>query len=74
LIYSAAVFDLDAGPVTITLPVAGNRFMSMQVINEDECSLPAISTRPASTRSPGVSRQWGDHAALANRSFWLACG
>ena len=32
---SAAVFDLDAGPVTVTLPNAGNRFMSMQVINED---------------------------------------
>ena len=31
----AAVFDLDAGPVTITLPDAGKRFMSMQVINED---------------------------------------
>jgi hypothetical protein len=35
-LYSAAVFDLDAGPVTITLPNAGKRFMSMQVINEDE--------------------------------------
>lgn len=34
-LYSAAVFDLDAGPVTITLPTAGKRFMSMQVINED---------------------------------------
>ena len=22
----------------------------------------------------GVSREWGDHAASANRSFWLACG
>ena len=28
-LYSAAVFDLDAGPVTITLPDAGNRFMSL---------------------------------------------
>ena len=27
------VFDLDAGPVTITLPDAGGRFMSMQVID-----------------------------------------
>ena len=27
-LYSAAVFDYDAGPVTITLPDAGNRFMS----------------------------------------------
>ena len=34
-LYSAAVFDLDAAPVTITLPDAGKRFMSMQVINED---------------------------------------
>ncbi len=35
-LYSAAVFDLDAGPVTITLPDAGRRFMSMQVIDEDQ--------------------------------------
>jgi hypothetical protein len=35
-LYSAAVFDLDAGPVVITLPDPGKRFMSMQVINEDE--------------------------------------
>lgn len=35
-LYSAAVFDLDAGPVTITLPDAGKRFRSMQVIDEDQ--------------------------------------
>lgn len=35
-LYSGAVFDLDAGPVTITLPDSGKRFMSMQVINEDQ--------------------------------------
>lgn len=34
-LYSSAVFDLDAGPVTITLPDAGKRFRSMIVINED---------------------------------------
>ncbi|MCV7298936.1 DUF1254 domain-containing protein [Mycobacterium barrassiae] len=34
-LYSAAVFDLDAGAVTITLPDAGGRFLSMQVIDED---------------------------------------
>ncbi|WP_456710208.1 DUF1254 domain-containing protein [Bradyrhizobium sp. USDA 4452] len=34
-LYSGAVFDLDAGPVTITMPEAGKRFMSMQVINQD---------------------------------------
>ena len=34
-LYSSAVFDLDAAPVTVTLPDAKKRFMSMQVINED---------------------------------------
>jgi hypothetical protein len=34
-LYSSALFDLDAAPVTITLPDAGKRFMSMQVVNED---------------------------------------
>jgi hypothetical protein len=34
-LYSAAVFDLDAGPATIILPDAGKRFLSMQVINQD---------------------------------------
>ncbi|WP_246233415.1 MULTISPECIES: DUF1254 domain-containing protein [Stenotrophomonas] len=35
-LYSSAVFDLDAGPVTVTLPDAAGRFMSMQVIDEDQ--------------------------------------
>lgn len=34
-IYSSGVFDLDAGPVTITLPDPGDRFLSALVINED---------------------------------------
>lgn len=34
-LYSGAVFDLDAGQVAITLPDSGDRFMSMQVIDED---------------------------------------
>jgi len=34
-LYSPVLFDLDAGPVTVTLPDAGDRFMSMQVITED---------------------------------------
>jgi hypothetical protein len=41
-LYSAAVFDLDAGPVTFTLPNPGKRFMSLQVINEEMYSPPAI--------------------------------
>jgi hypothetical protein len=35
-LYSFAVFDLDAGPVTIKLPGGARRFMGMQVINEDQ--------------------------------------
>lgn len=34
-IYSSGVFDLDAGPVTFTLPEAGDRFVSALVINQD---------------------------------------
>ena len=34
-LYSMAVFDLDAGPVTITLPDAGNRFMTMMLVDQD---------------------------------------
>jgi hypothetical protein len=35
-LYSSAVFDLDAGPVTITPPNPGQRFMSLQIIDEDQ--------------------------------------
>jgi hypothetical protein len=38
-LYSAVVLDLDAGPATITLPDTGKRFMSLQVINEDQYTL-----------------------------------
>lgn len=34
-LYSAAIFDLDAGPVTITMPDAGKRYMSLMIENED---------------------------------------
>jgi hypothetical protein len=35
-LYSGAVFDLDAGPVTAMLPDCAPRFMGMQVINQDQ--------------------------------------
>src|SRR5712675_2722263 len=35
-LYSFVIVDLDAGPVTVTLPDAGKRFMGMQVVNEDQ--------------------------------------
>jgi hypothetical protein len=46
-LYSAAIFDLDASPVTITLPDAGTRFMSMQVITEDHYC-PDVIYKPGS--------------------------
>ncbi len=44
-LYSSGVFDLDAGPVTITLPDAGKRFMSLMVIDEDHY-VPSVSYEP----------------------------
>lgn len=34
-IYSSGVFDLDAGPVTLSLPESGERFLSVLLINQD---------------------------------------
>jgi len=34
-LYSSAVFDLQAGPVSVTMPDAGERFMSLVVIDEN---------------------------------------
>ena len=45
-LYSGLVIDLDAGPVTITLPDVGKRFMSMLVISEDHYT-PLTAYAPA---------------------------
>jgi hypothetical protein len=34
-LYSAGVFDLDAGAVTVGMPDAGHRYMALQIITED---------------------------------------
>ena len=47
-LYSQAVFDLDAGSVTVTLPDAGKRFRSMQVINEDHYVVGQVEYRAGS--------------------------
>lgn len=47
-LYSAALIDLDAGPVTVTLPDAGERFMSMLVINQDHYVVGDVVYRPGS--------------------------
>ena len=45
-LYSAGVFDLDAGPVTITLPDPGDRFMSLQAISQDHYASTAYGAWP----------------------------
>jgi len=41
-LYSFGVFDLEASPVTIRMPDAGNRYMAVQVVNEDHYSLDVV--------------------------------
>ena len=41
-LYSPGVFDLEAGPVTITLPDPGKRFMSALIIDQDEYALKTV--------------------------------
>lgn len=41
-LYSVGVFDLDAGPVSITLPDAGRRYISLVAYNQDHHATPAI--------------------------------
>lgn len=66
-LYSFAVFDLDAGPVKVTLPDPGKRFMSLQVIDQDHYS-------PSVFYAPGVhtlsKAEIGTrYVALAVRTF-----
>jgi len=44
-LYSAIIFDLDAGPAKITLPDTGDRFISLQVISEDHYT-PFVHYKP----------------------------
>lgn len=65
-LYSAAILDLEAGPVTISLPDAGKRFMSLLAINEDHY-IPAVSYGGATTFA---KEQVGTrYLAIAIRTF-----
>jgi hypothetical protein len=44
-LYSAGVFDLAAAPVTVALPDPGRRYMSLQVISEDQYT-PLVAYAP----------------------------
>jgi hypothetical protein len=45
-LYTSGVFDLDAGPVTITLPDAGTRFMSLQTVSQDHYATTVYGAGP----------------------------
>lgn len=46
-LYSAAIFDLDAGDVAITLPISAGRFTCpVQIINEDHYTV-EVACAPA---------------------------
>lgn len=41
-LYSSGVFDLDAGPVTVTLPDTGKRFVSMMALSQDHYAFDVV--------------------------------
>ena len=45
-LYTSGVFDLDAGPVTISLPDSGKRFMSIQAISQDHFTTTGYGAGP----------------------------
>lgn len=38
-LYSMGVFDLDASPISVTLPDTGKRYMAVQVVNQDHYTI-----------------------------------
>lgn len=66
-LYGSGVFDLNAGPVTVTLPDAGKRFISMQIINQNEYTWPAIYDSQPHTIT---KEQVGTRYVLLGFRFW----
>jgi hypothetical protein len=57
-LYSAVVFDLDAGPATITLPDAGQRFMSLQAISQDHYATTIYGAGPHTLTRDAVGTRY----------------
>lgn len=66
-LYSFGVFDLDAGPVTVTLPNAGTRYMAVQVIDQDHY-VPEVFYAPG-TRTLTREKVGTRYVCLAIRTF-----
>lgn len=58
-LYSFAVFDLASGPVTITMPDTGKRYMSMMVVDQDHY-LPVVAygTKPVTLTQKSVGTRY----------------
>jgi hypothetical protein len=57
-LYTSGVFDLDAGPVTISLPDAGQRFMSLQSISQDHYATTAYGAGPHTLTRDAVGTRY----------------
>ncbi len=66
-LYSPGVFDLEAGPVTVTLPDPGKRFMSALVIDQDEYALKTVYAPATFTVSKGDADT--RHVLIGVRTF-----
>jgi hypothetical protein len=66
-LYSFGVFDLDAAPVTVSLPDAGKRFMAVQVIDEDHY-VPDVFYAPR-THTLTKEKVGTRYVAMAIRTF-----
>ncbi|WP_448955999.1 DUF1254 domain-containing protein [Labrys neptuniae] len=58
-LYSFAVFDLAGGPVTLSLPDAGKRYMSMMVVDQDHyLPIVAYGTQPVTLTQKSVGTRY----------------
>lgn len=58
-LYSFAVFDLAAGPVTLTLPDTGSRYMSMMVVDQDHyLPIMAYGTDPVTLSEESIGTRY----------------
>jgi hypothetical protein len=65
-LYSSTVVDLDAGPVTVTLPDPGGRFMSLIVIDEDHYAFTVYAPGRFTVHKEEIGTRY---AMLALRTF-----
>jgi hypothetical protein len=58
-LYSFAVFDLAGGPVTLSLPGTGKRYMSMMVVDQDHyLPIVAYGTKPVTLTQKSVGTRY----------------